>query len=215
MKRLKTEEIYFLTTNPQKTKDFQAMGFSVLKNSNEPTEILSPHSSEVALYKSKDTAIKNAVVEDTALTVEDAPFLGTQIKDYWEIISNDERFHGKKAIWEISVCLSTDTHFIVSTGRTEGKIKFPRLEDAYHFDQVFSLKDKTGAYEYFHLLSPDEKEAASPRNKAVLQLKEAILNNDFSKLQVFEKENVPEWKGSYQSSEIVQKIAKGVGPKIR
>lgn len=214
---LKTEDISFLTTNPQKTKDFKALGFSVLKNDNEPTEILSPYSAEVALHKSKDTQILNSVVEDTALSIEDVPFLGTQIKDYWSVIAEDVSYNGKRATWEISVCLSTETHFIIATGVTEGIIKFPRVENAYHFDKVFAVQTDNKGLEFTHwiLLPEQEREALSPRKKAVQMLKDAILKNDYSALTVIEKENVPEWKGAYQSEELVNKIVNGNAPKIR
>lgn len=203
---LKTEDIYFLTTNPKKTKDFISMGFSVMKNDNEPVEVLSPFSSEVALYKSKDTNINNAVVEDTSLSVEGAPCMGTQIKDYWNNIQNDEKYHGKKATWEISVCLSTDKYFIISTGVTEGYIKFPKVEDAYHFDQVFSIAlDEEGKdLKHWITFPDDEREALSPRNKAVQALKKAIETNDFSAVTVVPKDFVKEWKGEYQSEDIVK-----------
>ncbi len=214
---LKTSDIHFLTTNPQKTKDFLAMGFGVMKNGNEPKEILSPYSAEVALHKSKDTGILNAVVEDTSLTIEDAPFLGTQIKDFWGILSKDESYHGKAATWEISVCLSTETHFIVATGVTEGIIKFPKVEDAYHFDQVFAVQTDMKGLENTHwiLLPPEQRETLSPRNKAVQMLKKAIETNDYSQVTVIEKENVPQWTGAYQSEELINKIAQGQAPKIR
>lgn len=151
----------------------------------------------MVLYKSKETNIDNVIVEDTSLKIEGANFFGTQIKDYWEDIEFDTTLHGRKAIWEVSVCLSTNDKFYISTGKTEGILQYPALEDAYHFNKVLAVyhEDKL---QHFGALTHAQRQIFSPRIKAIDNLKKALESENFSSIVVLDKKDVINWTGQYQ-----------------
>ena len=191
------KDFYFLTTNATKTKDFQKHGFTVKAFEKEVKEILSPYVEEVVLHKSKDTDLVNVIVEDTALRIEGADFFGTQIKDYWEHVEFDDSLHMRPTVWEVSVCLATEDKYYVATGRTHGFLVYPVMEDAYHFNKVFSVEHE-GDIRHFGSLTPEDRQVFSPRIKAIEILKHALQNEDFSSLMIINKENVKNWEGAYQ-----------------
>lgn len=192
------KQFNFLTTNATKAKDFGSRGFQVKEFDREIKEVLSPSVQEVVLYKSKETNMPNVIVEDTSLKIEKAHFFGTQIKDYWSQVEFDENFHNRKAVWEVSVCLSTENKYYIATGKTDGILQYPPMENAYHFNKVFSVQYNE-EIKHFGALSSQIREQFSPRIKAIDNLKKALLSEDFSNILVYDKKDIPEWSGLYQA----------------
>lgn len=193
----------FLTSNIQKAKDLTNLGINVKKFSIEIPEILSDDVEDVVLYKAKDTELNNILVEDTALYVEGAHFLGTEIKHVYEEIKNDLSFHDRKAIWKVSICLRKDDEFYISTGVLEGKLSYPELDYGYHFNKLLSVDIyKDNNYRVFETLTNKEKILFGPRFIAVNQLKEALSTGDFKKVKVINMKDVKEWDGEYQVEKV-------------
>lgn len=192
------KNIEFLTTNPKKSKDFTDYGLGVRTFEQEIIEVLSPDVEVVVLYKAKDTKLNNIVVEDTSLFVEGADFYGTQIKHVYEKIKHDENFNNHKAIWEVSLCMKSGEYFYISTGRTEGILKYPSLEVGYHFDRIFAVKNSKNEFQHFELYTNEEKQIIGPRFKALKLLTDSFKNEDYSQLKVIHESNVLEWSGEYQ-----------------
>ena len=204
---MKLEEIKFLTTNPKKAKDFTDFGLGVQAFDKEIIEVLSPDVEIVVLYKAKDTELNNIVVEDTALCVEGSDFMGTQIKHVYEQLG-DDKFHGHKTTWEVSLCMKSGEHFYLATGRTEGILKYPALEIGYHFDKILAIKNEQGDYQHFELYTPEEKLLIGPRFKALRLLTQAIESEDYSQLKVIHEKDVPSWSGQYQEEKKQEKKIK-------
>lgn len=194
---MKLEEIKFLTTNPKKAKDFTDFGLGVQSFDKDILEVLSSDVQTVALYKAKDTGLNHIVVEDTSLCVEGSDFMGTEIKHVYEQLG-DDRFHGHKATWEVSLCMKNGEYFYVATGKTEGILKYPALDIGYHFDRILAIKNNQGEYQHFELYSPEEKLLIGPRFKALRLLTNAIKTGDYSELKVIHEKDVPNWSGEYQ-----------------
>lgn len=199
------QDFYFLTTNKTKATDFRDFGFKVKEFSKEIMEVLSPYVEEVVIHKSRDTDLKNVIVEDTSLSIEGTNFFGTQIKDYWDAVELDDSLHMRKAVWEVSTCLSFDDKFYISTGKTEGVLIYPSMEQAYHFNKTFSVQHN-GKFEFFGALSKEDRHDFSPRIKSIKKLKHALENEDYTNLLVIDKANVKNWNGKYQESEKKIKI---------
>jgi hypothetical protein len=202
-KEMDTHEIKFLTSNPKKALDFTNFGLGVENFGKEILEILSPNVEDVVLYKAKDTKLNNIVVEDTSLSVEDAPFFGTQIKFMSDEIQNNQNYHLKKALWQVSLCMRKDDYFYIATGETKGILKYPIAEKGYHFDRVFAVK-KGEEYIHFEMLSEQEKLMFGPRFKALKLLTESIKNDNYENLKKIHINNVHNWCGEYQE-EILEK----------
>lgn len=189
--------IIFLTSNPQKAKDFSHYGFIAKEFNQELLEVLAPDVETVAMYKAKDTGLDGIVVEDTALYVDGAQFLGTEIKHVYDEIKTDSAFNERKAVWKVSLCMKMDDTYYLSTGIKEGKLKYPVCQTGYHFDKIFAV-EMNGVYKHFEELSLEEKMSHGPRFKALKQLKDAIETNNFSKLIVVPGSEVSDWGGEYQ-----------------
>lgn len=202
------KEIKFLTTNPKKAKDFSDFGLGVQSFDKEIIEVLSSDVETVVLYKAKDTALNNIVVEDTALSVEGAYFYGTEIKHIYEEIQDDANFHNHKTVWEVSLCMKSGDNFYIATGRTEGILKYPACETGYHFDKIFAIKNPKNEYQHFELYTPEEKLIIGPRFKALRLLTEALKNKDYSQLRIIHEKDVPNWNGKYQIEKTQEKKIK-------
>ena len=199
----KLKTVCVLTSNPQKSEDFAQVGFPIENFPYDIPEILSDDVEKVALHKAFETPMNNIIVEDTSLYVEGAPFYGTEIKHIYEAIQNDESYHDKNSCWKVSLCLKTDTHFFISTGTLDGKLKYPALDYGYHFNRIFSISNpqsENNERSHFAELSDSEKQKFGPRFQAINQLINAFQTNDFSKIKVISKENVKKWDGLYQNS---------------
>lgn len=194
------QDFYFLTTNKTKANDFNDFGFKVKEFSKEVIEVLSPYVEEVVIHKSRDTDLNNVIVEDTSLTIEGTNFFGTQIKDYWDAVELDDSLHMRKAVWEVSTCLSFNDKFYISTGKTEGVLIYPCMENAYHFNKTFSV-NHNGKLDFFGALAKEYRDEFSPRIKSIKKLKHALENEDYSNLLVVDKNNVKDWIGKYQETE--------------
>lgn len=190
-------EVCFLTSNKKKAEDFKNFGLGVKEFVEELPEILSSDVEIVVLHKARDTKLNNIIVEDTSLEVEGADFYGTQIKHVYDEVKDDILFHGKKAIWRVSVCMKKDDKFYISTGSLNGILKYPALDFGYHFDTIFAVK-KGEDYQQFELFSQEEKMKIGPRFQAISQLVNAIKNNDYSKLKVINAIDIKNWDGEYQ-----------------
>lgn len=188
----------FLTSNIKKAKDFSNFGFGVQSFEKEIIEILSADVEKVALYKAIDTNLNNIIVEDTSLEIEGATFLGTEIKHVWETIENDDSFHNRKATWKVSLCLKKDNLYYIATGVTEGILKYPMANQGYHFDKLFAIKNNDGEYKHFELYTEKEKLEIGSRFKAIKMLKDALINNNYSKIKVIKEEDILIWDGKYQ-----------------
>lgn len=196
--------VYFLTSNEKKAKDFGHYGLGVKEFKEEIIEVLDPNVEVVALYKAKAVLLNNIVVEDTSLHVQGADFWGTQIKHVYDEIKNDDSFHLNKSIWEVCLCMKKDNNFYLATGKLEGVLKYPQLDHGYHFDRIFSVK-KGEEYIQFELLSPEEKIEVGPRFQALRKLSHALETNDYSNLTVLRENDIPEWTGEYQVEKKVHK----------
>jgi inosine/xanthosine triphosphate pyrophosphatase family protein len=192
------KKINFLTTNAKKAKDFQEFGFGVQEFDKEIPEILSQNVELVVLHKAKDTGLNNIVVEDTALHVEGADFLGTEIKHCYEKIQNNSNFHDKKALWEVSLCFKKDDNYYISTGHLSGILMYPACPTGYHFDTIFATLNKHYQFQHFENLTTEEKLEKSPRFKALRKLMYAIEHNDFQKLKIYNERDIQDWTGLYQ-----------------
>lgn len=194
------ENVYFLTSNKKKAKDFLDFGLGVQEFTTEIAEVLSPDVEIVVLYKAKQTGLNNIVVEDTSLSVEGTDFWGTQIKHVYDEIKENSDFNGKKAVWEVSLCMKKDQHYYIATGCVEGQLKYPALDVGYHFDRIFAVPKELNSNEYvqFELLSQEQKLDVGPRFQALRKLAYAINNNDYSHLKVINEKDILEWDGDYQ-----------------
>lgn len=199
------ENIYFLTSNEKKAKDFSQSGIKIKNFDSIHPEILSPDVETVVLHKARDVGCNNIIVEDTSLEIEDADFFGTEIKHVYENISSNIKFNNKKAIWKVSLCLKKDNHFYIATGSLKGKLKYPVCETGYHFDTIFAIQKKD-KWVHFEKLTEEDKFNFGPRFKAINKLIKAIETNDFSKLKVISEDKVKDWVGKYQIETVAKKL---------
>lgn len=203
--RKKINNIHFLTSNPKKSQDFTSFGFNVKKFDLEIPEILSSDVEKVALYKSRDTNLNYTLVEDTSLDVQDASFFGTQIKHVYDDIKHDDSYNGKKAIWRISICYKENDNYYIATGELKGILKYPMLEQGYHFERIFAV-EKNGEYNQYELLTQEEKFMYGPRFQAIRKLEYALKTNDFKDIVVINEKDIPEWNGEYQIEKTVKEF---------
>ena len=199
------EEVYFLTSNKKKAQDFQAFGLGVKEFHTEIPEVLSPDVEVVVLHKARDTQLNNIVVEDTSLEVEGAEFFGTQIKHVYEKVAEDESFHGKKALWKVSLCMKKDDNFYIATGQAHGILMYPALDTGYHFDRIFAVPFK-GHYTQFELLPMEQKVITGARFQALRKLTRALQTHDYSDLKVIAANEVENWNGVYQEENTSKKL---------
>jgi inosine/xanthosine triphosphate pyrophosphatase family protein len=192
------KDVFFLTSNKQKADDFKKLGLGVKEFNVEIPEVLSSDVEVVVLHKAKDTKLNNIVVEDTSLEVESAGFYGTQIKHMYETVKDNAGFHGKEAIWRVSVSMKKDDTFYISTGELKGILKYPPAEFGYHFDRIFSIMDINKDYIQYATLSEEDRIKCGPRFKAIEQLVNAINTDDYSKLKKVKESDIEEWCGDYQ-----------------
>lgn len=191
------QDIYFLTTNAQKAADAARLGLASKAFELEIPEVLSPNVEEVVLYKAKDTGLDNVIVEDTSLDVEEADFLGTEIKHVYEEIKNNDFYHDRRATWRVSLCFKHNDNYYISTGELNGRLRYPALEYGYHFNRIFTLLHK-GERHYFEDLPEAVKMERGPRFIALKKLTDALNSNDFSSLRQIPAAEVKDWAGEYQ-----------------
>jgi inosine/xanthosine triphosphate pyrophosphatase family protein len=194
---MKHSQFYFITSNQKKAQDFTSQGFSTRAFDYEVPEILDNDVEKVVLYKAHDIKPTDIIVEDTSLYVEDAPFMGTEIKHVYDVIKNDDNYNGRKATWKVSLCLKTKGTYLISTGSLDGILQYPICETGYHFDRIFAVKNDN-QYKHFELLTTEEKHILGPRFQAISKLVNALDTNDYSKLTVVKASNVLAWSGEYQ-----------------
>lgn len=191
------EKICFLTSNEKKAQDFLTFGLGVKEFSTEILEVLSPNVETVVLYKAKDTGLNNIVVEDTSLAVEGTNFWGTEIKHVYEEIKDNIEYHGRKSIWEVSLCMRKDDNFYIATGKLEGILKYPAAEVGYHFDRILAIPINN-EHIHFEFLTAEQKLELGPRFQALRKLSKALKTDDFSELKIINIKDVPEWNAQYQ-----------------
>lgn len=203
---MKFSDIKFLTSNPQKAKDFTDFGLGVQSFTTDIIEVLSPDVETVVLHKARDTGLNNIVVEDTALTVEGANFFGTEIKHIYESIKDDEKFHNHQTVWEVSLCMKKGSMFYIASGRTKGILKYPSLDIGYNFNKIFAIPNANNEYQHFELFSEEDKKIISPRFKALRLLTNALKTDNYSNILMINEKDIPDWSGKYQKEEnIVRK----------
>ena len=194
---MKHSQFYFITSNQKKAQDFTIKGFSTRAFDYDVPEILDEDVEKVVLYKAHDTLSNDIIVEDTSLYVEDAPFMGTEIKHVYDVIKDDSSYHGRKAIWKVSLCLKTNDTYIISTGTLDGILKYPMCETGYHFDRIFAVPEDN-QFTHFELLTFEQKHILGPRFQAIHKLVEALDTNKYSKLKVIKENQIQPWIASYQ-----------------
>jgi inosine/xanthosine triphosphate pyrophosphatase family protein len=197
-------EVFFLTSNAKKAQDFSKYGVGIKEFHVEIPEVLSPDVEVVVLHKARDTKLNKIIVEDTSLEVENADFYGTQIKHVYDEVKEDMSFHGKKAVWKVSICMRVDDKYYISTGVLEGILKYPALDFGYHFDRIFAV-EKDNDYQQFELFTDEEKLEIGPRFKAVAQLVNAMKTNDFSSLKEVNEQDIQDWTSQYQVETVKKK----------
>ena len=201
------ENIYFLTSNIQKASYVASFGVKVKKFEVDIPEVLSDQVEVVVLYKAKSCGLDNILVEDTSLDVEDAHFLGTEIKHVYEEIKDDASFHGKKAVWRVSMCVRQGDSYYVATGELSGHLCYPALDYGYHFNKIFKVS-VGGSERFFEELSEEEKNTYGPRFLALKKLQKAFATKDYAEISVLPASLVPEWTGEYQVEKKAVKYAK-------
>lgn len=202
---MKHSQFYFITSNQKKARDFTTKGFSTRDFEYEIPEILDNDVEKVVLYKAHDTKPTDIIVEDTSLYVENAPFMGTEIKHVYEVIKDDASYNGRAATWKVSLCLKTNGNYLISTGSLDGILKYPLCDTGYHFDRIFAVNDGK-EYKHFELLTDEEKHVLGPRFQAIQKLVDALDTNDYSKLTVVKESDILPWLGDYQEENISTKI---------
>lgn len=191
------KDFSFLTTNTQKAKNARDFGFEVKNFGDDIPEILSDNVQEIALYKAKDTNLNNIIVEDTALYIQDSPFMGTQIKHIYEEIKNNDLFHNRNAQWTISLCLVKDDIFYSVTETVHGILTYPPIEDGYHFEKFFSVKHNNRIIRHPHIIEEDKK-FFHPRLIALSKLRDVIINDKLHELPHKHRSEILEWDKDYQ-----------------
>lgn len=198
---MKHSQFYFITSNQKKAQDFTSQGFSTRAFDYEVPEILDNDVEKVVLYKAHDIKPTDIIVEDTSLYVENAPFMGTEIKHVYDVIKDDASYHGRNATWKVSLCLKTKGTYLISTGSLDGVLQYPICETGYHFDRIFAVKQEN-EYKHFELLSTEEKHILGPRFQAINKLVHALDTHDYSKVSIIKANQVLPWNGAYQEENV-------------
>jgi inosine/xanthosine triphosphate pyrophosphatase family protein len=194
---LDKHNLHFLTSNPVKATAFTYWGFNVKEFHVDIPEVSSPLVEEVALHKARDTGLNNIIVEDTALYIKDCEYNGTDIKHVYHELLTNTKYDNHPTKWTVCLCLKTEDHFLIAQSSLHGYMKYPAIEQGYHFEKFFAIHYDN---KLTHFGEIDEKTRfiLSPRYKALEILNHAIETNDFSELLIIPNKNVKDWKGEYQ-----------------
>lgn len=181
-------EIYLVTSNKNKLKEFERFGLSDIKiDKGQDLEEVDSTPLNVIIYKSVAAGPFRAV-EDTSLHIEGED-VGVNIR--W-LMDNLDTYEGKSATWEVLIGYNDSSSISVFRGIIEGTItsKVNAEEQGFGFDQYFIPK---GQNKTLHQLEKEGlKDDFSARKLAVKNLKES---NFIEKLDI---ENIPAWTGKMQ-----------------
>lgn len=188
MKRVKSyaaeirKDIYFVTSNPKKLKEVEAILGIKLKQANiDIKEIQSLDVREVAIDKAKKAfqlLKKPVIVEDTGLYITSLNgFPGALAKWVLRTIGTKKlcKIVGKKreAIARTCVCFFDGRECKAFVGEIRGKISLtPRGENGFGWDNIFV---PIGHGKTFSEMGVKEKNKISMRKKALMKLKKDLL----------------------------------------
>lgn len=181
------DKLTFATTNEGKLKEAEViLGISVEGAGLQIDEVQSLDPNEVAIKKSLsyfEKLNKPVLIEDTSLEIKALGGLpGTLIDSFMKSIDNkgivdllsSKRDRTAKAIVTF-VYIENRDNYNVFSGELSGKIaKFPRGEKGFGWDPIF-IPD--GDNRTLAEMEPEEKNAISPRRKALEKFKKWVTEN--------------------------------------
>lgn len=187
MKGQVVSKLTFISSNPNKIKEYQEMGFDLDYSSFKDLKEINADELSVIIYKTKEIP-QGHIIEDTSLSVEGLD-IGVNIKWLNNELKTNKSLNGRILEWTVLLGLNQNSKISIYKGSIKGILNNTKLiPDAFAFDDIFWVADKS-LYE----LKKNSSWVDHPRFVA--------MNNLINENKIYQTEIslIPPWSGNYQN----------------